>query len=120
MKEEVWKDIEGFEGKYQVSDLGRVKSLPRYRVPKERILKQSPDRYGHTFVSLYKHDKDHRRYVHKLVAFAFLNHYTDGTTRLVIDHINEIKSDNRAKNLQIISHKENIQKHYNLKKDKIK
>jgi hypothetical protein len=113
---EVWKDIPDYEGGYQVSDLGRVKSLVRYRVPKDKILRAQPNRYGHTFVSLYTEGLENQLYVHKLVAEIFMGHITDGTTKKVIDHINEVQGDNRLENLQIITHKENIQKHFKLKK----
>lgn len=120
MIEEGWKDISGYEGVYQVSDLGRVKSLSRF-VPntlhgqilkKERLLKGYADTYGHIQVSLYKDGKESKKYVHKLVAYYFMGHETDGTTNRVIDHIDENKLNNSRDNLQIISHKENITKHF--------
>lgn len=100
-----------------VSSFGRIKSLKRFRVIKDRILVQNPDRYGHTFVSMYDNGEEGKFYVHKIVALVFMGHRTDGTTKLVIDHIDEDKSNNSTSNLQIITHKENIQKYHKLKKD---
>lgn len=78
--EEIWKDIEGYEGLYQVSNLGRVKSLER-EVPhlktgsqliKEKILIKDVGKLGHNRVSLFKGSKVSRKLVHRLVAFAFI------------------------------------------------
>lgn len=124
---EVWKDIKDYEGLYQISDFGRVKSLERFVLNvihgkilrKERFLKGFPDTYVHIQISLYKEGKERKKYIHKLVAYYFMGHKTDGTTKKVIDHIDENKKNNREDNLQIISHKENIQKHFNLKLNEI-
>lgn len=73
--EEVWKDIEGFEGIYQVSNLGRVKSLERLSPQKhlipEKILKDHPCQAGYRDISLYKDGKRFHKKVHRLVASAF-------------------------------------------------
>jgi len=103
---ETWKDIEGYEGYYQISDKGRVKSLSRIIKKNtvgecrttECILKQTEDKRGVRRVSLrkHKHTKIHR--VEKLVASAFLNEEkTD-----YIEHINGNKSDNHPGNLRYI------------------
>lgn len=103
---EVFKDVQGYEGIYQVSNLGRVKSL---KFSKEKIMKLSIDGGGYLKVNLNK-DKEVKTYkVHKLVAINFLGHEPKGNT-IVIDHINNYKIDNRANNLQLISHRENSTK----------
>ena len=114
---EIFKDIPGYEGLYQVSNLGRVKSLPKkvrskncYRITDEKILKNSIDGRGYFNTVIYKYGVAKTITIHKLVAITFLEHKTDGTTKLVIDHINENKLDNRLENLQIITHGENIKK----------
>ena len=116
---EIWKDIPGYEGLYQASDLGRVKSLKRIInhshlnckvVRKEKVLKPTFDskKYHHLKLTINAISKTFK--VHKLIAMTFLNHKTDGTTRLVIDHINNIRIDNRLENLQIITNRENCSK----------
>lgn len=115
MEEEIWKDIVGYEGLYQVSNLGRVKSLSRKMsngkgtyISKEKILKGNQDRYGYLFVNLCKQSKRKIFRIHTLVAITFLNFNTKD--KLVVDHINNIRSDNRLENLQIITNRENCSK----------
>jgi len=114
---EIWKDIPDYEGIYQVSNLGNVKNLERkvknkdgFRTVRERILKPNLDVYGYSFVALSVNQKKRRRTIHLLVASAFLNHKSNGTTKIVVDHVNNIKKDNRLSNLQLISHRENCVK----------
>ena len=78
-EKEIWKDVSGYEGLYQVSNLGRVKSLPVHRkvgwadyVSKEKILKQCKNKYGYLFVCLHKGDTQRVVKVHRLVALAFI------------------------------------------------
>jgi len=118
MKEEleVWKDIPEYEGIYQVSNLGRVKSLPREWVSgigaivkhKGKILKGGTSN-GYRIVKLYVNGNIKVYLIHQLVAIAFLNHKPDGH-KLVIDHINDNKSDNRVENLQIVTNRFNVYK----------
>jgi hypothetical protein len=110
---EIWKDVKGYEGIYEVSSLGRVKSLKRivigkYRVYniEEKILKYSSSA-GYLQVPLCKNNIEKTRLVHQLVAEAFLNHTSDGY-KMVVDHINNIKKDNRVENLQVITQRQNI------------
>lgn len=120
---EIWKDIQGYEEYYQVSNLGRVKSLERvvknsetgYRVVKERILKNAYTPDGYAFVTLSKEFKTKPIAIHKLVVTTFLN-YVPTTRKIVIDHKNNCKKDNRLDNLQIISNRENTSKDKNLLK----
>lgn len=113
---EIWKDIPEFEGYYQVSNLGNVKSLSRTilgrgkhnALLKERLLKFSTSTNGYYQVILQKEGTKKIFKVHSLVAICFLNHTPDGTHNVVIDHINEIKTDNRLENLRLIGHRENV------------
>ena len=99
--EEIYKDIPGYKGMYQVSNLGNVKS---FRKSKERILKPSIGDKGYYVVTLFN-----KRRIHQLVAEAFLNHTPCGM-KLVIDHINNDKLDNRVENLQVVTQRFNTSK----------
>lgn len=113
MKEviEIWKDIKGFEGVYQVSNLGRVKSLERFRkgangsleTVKEKILKPLIDK-GYYQVVLCKQSVQKHYLVHRLVWETFNGQILEG---LQVNHINEIKTDNRLSNLNLMTAKEN-------------
>lgn len=106
---EEFRDIQGYEGLYQVSNLGRVKSLGNDKTRKEKILNPSIDGNGYFHVRLYKDCKSKTTKIHQLVAISFLNHTRCGH-KLVVDHINDIKTDNRLENLQIITQRENAYK----------
>lgn len=90
-----WKAIVGFEGLYAVSDSGQVWSYHRHRALKPKI-----DRYGYETVVLRKSNKNHHRTVHRLVAQAFVPNPNNLPT---VNHINEVKTDNRAINLEWMS-----------------
>lgn len=103
MKEkEIWKDIEGYEGRYQVSNLGRVKSFCAYNGKKVRIRKTWHNKKGYEFVCLSRRNSFP---VHRLVAKAFVSGYKDG---LVVNHIDENPSNNRWNNLEWITSADNI------------
>ena len=96
--EEIWKDVVGYEGLYQVSNLGRVKSLGFDKWHKGRILKPAFDSKGnYLFVGLHKDGKVTQRNVHRLVAESFI---PNPNSLPCVNHINEIKTDNRAANLE--------------------
>jgi hypothetical protein len=104
--EEIWKDIPSWEGYYMCSSLGRIKSLPRIVVgrkhpTKERILKYGVSSQGYHHVCLCNHPISTNIMVHISVANCFLEY--GRSSLLVVDHINNIKTDNRVDNLQIIS-----------------
>ena len=109
---EVWKDIQDYEGLYQVSNLGRVKSLGRF-VDKlrlhywqeEKTLKLRKRVDGYLSVCLSKNGKTKTFSVHRLVAVAFIPNPENKTE---IDHINAIRTDNSVNNLRWVSHKENM------------
>ena len=114
---EIWKDVLGYEGLYQVSDYGNVKSLSRTitkgnitYVTKDKILKQSVDSVGYPYVNLSDYKKQKTFRIHQLVAVAFLNHTPDKHKGLVIDHIDGNKLNNMTTNLQLITNKENTSK----------
>ena len=116
---EIWKSIEGYEGLYEVSNLGRVRSLDKYTLYKPslykgkfrtlrkgRILTPKISSTGYLEVSLCKNLKQLSYRVHRLVAKAFIpnpNNYP------VINHINEVKTDNRVENLEWCTTKYNME-----------
>ena len=105
---EEWRDIKGYEGLYQISSEGRVKSKQRIarnnQTIKEKIRKPKIDKDGYCCVSLWIDGVSKEYFIHRLVAQAFiLNPYN----KPCIDHINTNKTDNRAENLKWCTHKEN-------------
>lgn len=110
--EEIWKDIPGYEGLYQVSNLGRVKSLERsvikgqgglYKI-EEKIMKGSKDGSGYLFVQLCKEGKRKFYKIHRLVASAFLDNPNNLSE---LNHKDEDKTNNRVDNLEWCNHKYN-------------
>ena len=113
MIREIWKSIRGFEGLYEASNYGRIRSLDRRvrsgnrfntnidsAVKKGKILKQVDVGFGYLQVCLRKNNKNHSLYVHRLVWEAFNGLIPEG---MQVNHINEIKSDNRLDNLNLMT-----------------
>lgn len=92
--EEVWKDIEGYEGKYQVSDKGNVRSLNFNNTGQARNLKQKINRYGYNEVKLSKNNKTKNFLVSTLVAQAFLDKVNPDKEVMHISDINDNSVDN--------------------------
>ena len=114
--QEIWKDIKGYEGLYQVSNLGRIKSLSKFvnnnpksskfgYYTKERILKTSKSNNGYLIVHLFKNSKQYTIYIHRLVAITFI---PNSNNLLQVDHIDGNKQNNRIDNLEWVTPKENI------------
>ena len=109
---EVWRDIKGYEGHYQVSNLGRVRSLDR-EVPlgkttkkiKGKIRKQVPHKIGYLALNLSKNKEVKGYLVHRLVALHFVDNVNEYPE---VNHINGIKDDNRATNLEWCTRKQNL------------
>lgn len=102
--EEIWKDIEGYEGLYQVSNLGRVKSLERWRkgntkpvLIKEKIKIPRDNGRGYFITFLYKNNKQRNEYIHRLVAMAFIPN-PDNLPQ--VNHKDENKANNCVDNLE--------------------
>ena len=102
---EEWRDIKGYEGLYQVSSIGRVRSLNYYGTAgKIKVLKNKKDKDGYLTVNLYKNEKQKNCKVHRLVAEAFV---PNQECKLCVDHINTVRDDNYYKNLMWCTRKEN-------------
>ena len=115
---EIWKDIPNYEGYYQVSNLGNVRSIDRViknrkaeYLLKGKDIKFSIDGGGYKKVKLSINGNKKDIKVHKLVAITFMNHKPNGFIN-VIDHIDGDKLNNELNNLQIISNRENTSKGY--------
>lgn len=103
---EVWKDIPEYEGLYQVSNLGNVRSLKYNKV---KLMKTPLDNYGRALTSLRLNNKTKTYRTYILVAKAFLKHKPCGMN-IVVDHINNNVLNNKLYNLQLITQRENASK----------
>lgn len=114
---EIWKDIEDFEGLYQVSNFGRVKSIERVveyscknhqnggkHTVECKILKESTDKKGYKRISLYKNNKSYPKFVHRLVAQAFIPNPENKET---VNHIDFNSGNNNIENLEWTTIEEN-------------
>lgn len=110
---ERWKAIKGYEGLYEVSDLGRVRSMDMilpcknnsFHSRKGKMLSPQNNGKGYVFVNLRKSGKGEKHYIHRLVAEAFVE---NNKNLPLVNHKNEIKDDNRASNLEWCDNTYNI------------
>lgn len=118
MKEEIWKDIPGFEGLYQINNLGVVKCYDKQiwnrfsnTIRPGKIMTPSISKLGYPRLTLT--NKNKKLYYHKistLMAMTFWNFKYNKEDKIVVDHINNIKTDNRLENLQLLTQRQNISK----------
>ena len=94
---EDWKDVKGYEGLYQVSSLGRVRSISRYKVAGKIKKPTLNSKTLYLTVSLFDKDRHDLCYVHRLVAEAFI---PNESKMPEVNHINEVRYDNRVENLE--------------------
>lgn len=110
---EIWKPVSEYEGFYEVSNMGRVRSVLRkvnagngkLRTADPRIIKPTDNGNGYLIVGLSKNGKRVNYYVHRLVASHFVGNIEHG---MVINHLDYDKTNNKADNLEIVSQLDNI------------
>lgn len=120
--EEIWKDIQGYEGLYQISNFGRVKSLPKFRnngtggfISKEKILKTEENNRGYVRVQIKNNGKAKRFFVHRLVAFSFI---PNPENKPCVNHLDCNPLNNRADNLEWCTFQENTDYMVKLERNK--
>lgn len=113
--DEIWKDVKGYEGLYQVSNLGRIKSLDRHFIRsnnksftyKGKILKGSLDTKGYIQIELKGNGQRDIRALHRLIAIAFI---PNPENKPQIDHLDGNKTNNKVTNLEWVTCRENIRR----------
>lgn len=103
-RKEIWRPVVGYEGLYDVSNLGRVRSLNYHRSGRCQVLKLERNNKGYLIISLSKNGKIKRFMVHRLVYEAFVGPIPE---RYELDHINTVRDDARLENLRCVTPKEN-------------
>lgn len=101
---EIWKDIKGYEGKYMISSMGRVKALNYHRSGKEKIMSPELMKKGYLRARLMKDGISERIMIHRLVATHFIDNPDD---KPQVDHIDGDKANNRVENLRWCTNQEN-------------
>lgn len=103
---EIWKDIQGYEGRYKISNLGRIKSLSKMNRKGNEFCSPVRSKQGYRRVVLFKDKKTKTYMVHRLVAQTFLS---NPKNKPYINHKNGLKEDNVAENLEWVTSSENIE-----------
>ena len=112
MNAEIWKDVVGYEGIYQCSNIGRIKSLDhkvyhsnyKYRIQKGRIISVSKSKKGYLQVSLSKNGKRFHTGVHRIMAISFID---NPENKPQVNHIDGNKENNLLSNLEWVTNSEN-------------
>ena len=120
MEQEIWKEIKGYEGYYEVSNLGRFRSMDRIIsfsngrkvFYKGKIINGSIEKDGYICVKLSKNGNNETKKLHRLIAQTFMP--VDNSDNLEVNHIDFNRINNRINNLEWVSHIDNI--HHSSKK----
>lgn len=107
---EKWKDVKDYEGLYEVSSYGNIRSLNYRKTGKKKILKTQINKHGYEMVDLSKNGVRKTFQVHRLVAETFIPN-PDGFN--TVDHIDSNKTNNHLNNLQWMSNSDNVKKAWN-------
>jgi hypothetical protein len=102
--EKQWKPVKNYDGLYEVSNFGEIKSLGNNKKRREKLLKPGKNSDGYLYVVLYKNGVVKKFLVHRLVYSAFVGEIPEG---LQCNHIDENKENNRVDNLNLMTSKEN-------------
>ena len=111
---EIWKPVVGFEGKYEISDYGRIRSLNYRNHGGVCILTPTVNHAGYLTVTLTSNRERYKKRIHRLVYEAFVapllsyDPKKDGSSFFEINHIDEDKTNNRPSNLELVTHTENV------------
>ena len=97
---EIWKPVKDYEGLYEVSNIGNIRSITRYK----KTLKPILNKFGYLYVTLYKNKKSSIKKIHRLVAEAFI---PNDENKREVNHKSGIKIDNRVCNLEWSTSQEN-------------
>lgn len=106
MEQEQWKPIQEFNGEYEVSNLGRVRSMKQYGGQIGRIMPQTKQHHGYHAVMFWMNNKAYCRKVHRLVAEAFI---LNPDNLKEVNHIDGNHDNNQVSNLEWITHQANVQ-----------
>lgn len=103
---EIWKPVPNYEGYYEISNYGNVKSLNYRHTGKEQLLKPVKNKIGYLLVFLYKNGKCTPFYIHRLVYETFKGEIPQ---KYQVNHISKYKNDNHLLNLNLMTSKENVE-----------
>jgi hypothetical protein len=114
METEIWKPIPEYEGFYEASSLGNVRSIDRVvnnqKIKGVMLTKKYYKNDGYYKITLCKNGKREKMCLHQAIAMTFLGHTRCGINGLVVDHIDEDKTNNTLSNLQLLTARQNTSK----------